>query len=238
MKETLVMIPGTLCDVSLFENQKIGISDLANCQAVDCSRCDNLAEMATLILSEIEGNFALMGFSYGGIIAFEMMRQAPQRISKLILLNTNYKAPSEATIASQKKYLKMVETGDFRKITTDFTKESMLHPSHAKNIEIREKVLNMALNVGEIGFKNQVKAQLGRPDSRNDLPKINCPTLIITGREDRICPPTLHEEMAQLIPNSELKILEECGHLTPLEQPEILNDVIRNWWLNTANNNA
>ena len=231
MKETLVLIPGTLCDVTLFENQQIGISNLVNCQAVDCSRCDNLGDMAKLILSEIEGDFALLGFSYGGIIAFEMMRQAPQRVAKLILLNTNYKAPSEATIASQQKYLKMVRTGDFRKITTDFTKESMLHPNHAKNTKIREKVLRMALNMGELGFINQVKSQLNRPDSTDDLPKINCPTLIITGREDRICPPVLHEEMAQLIPNSSLVIIEECGHLTTLEQPEIVNDTIRKWWM-------
>lgn len=238
MKEILVMIPGTLCDVNLFENQQIGISDLANCQVVDCSRCDSLADMATLILSEIEGNFALLGFSYGGIIAFEIMRQAPQRVTRLILLNTNYKAPSEATITSQKKYLKMVETGDFRKITTDFTKDSMLHPNHVKNIEIREKVLRMALNVGELGFINQVKSQLNRLDSTDDLPKINCPTLIITGREDRICPPVLHEEMARLIPNSTLIIIEECGHLTTLEQPEIVNDTIRKWWLNIKDNDA
>lgn len=238
MKETLVLIPGTLCDVSLFDNQQTGISDIVNCQAVDCSRCDNLAEIATLILSEIQGDFALLGFSYGGIIAFEIMRQVPERITKLILLNTNYKSPSEATIASQQKYLKMVETGDFRKITTDFTKESMLHPDHANNLEIREKVLNMALNVGETGFKNQVKSQLNRPDSTADLPKINCPTLIITGREDRICPPILHEEMARLIPNSSLVIIEECGHLTTLEQPEIVNETIRKWWLNVKNNDA
>jgi pimeloyl-ACP methyl ester carboxylesterase len=238
MKETLVMIPGTLCDVSLFENQRKGISDLVDCKVVDCSRCESLVDMAKLILSEIEGNFALLGFSYGGIIAFEIMRKAPERITKLILLNTNYKAPSEITIASQQKYLKMVETGDFRKITTDFTKESMLHPNHAKNIEIREKVLRMALNVGELGFINQVKSQLNRPDSTNDLPRISCPTLIVTGREDRICPPILHQEMAQLIPNSTLEIIEECGHLSTLEQPEILNETIRKWWLNVKNNNA
>lgn len=224
------MIPGTLCDVSLFDNQIRGISDLVNCKAVDCSRSDNLAEIATLILSETKGDFALLGFSYGGIIAFEILRQAPQRITKLILLNTNYKAPSETTIESQRKYLKMVETGDFRKITTDFTKESMLHPDHAKNLEIRDKVLKMALSVGETGFKNQVKSQLNRPDSSRDLQKINCPTLIITGREDRICPPFLHQEMAQLIPDSELVIIEECGHLSTLEQPEVLNDTIRKWW--------
>lgn len=238
MKETLVMIPGTLCDVSLFENQRKGISDLVDCKAVECSQCDNLGDMVKLILSEIEGNFALLGFSYGGIIAFEIMRQFPQRITKLILLNTNYKAPSEVTIASQQKYLKMVETGDFRRITTDFTKESMLHPNHGKNIEIREKVLRMALNVGELGFINQVKSQLNRPDSTDNLVKINCPTLIITGREDRICPPILHEEMAQLIPNSTLVIIEECGHLSMLEQPKMVNETIRKWWLNVKNNDA
>ena len=114
----------------------------------------------------------------------------------------------------------------------------MLHPNHAKNIEIREKVLRMALNVGELGFINQIKSQLNRPDSTDDLVKINCPTLIITGREDKICPPVLHEEMAQLIPNSSLVIIEECGHLTTLEQPEVLNETIKKWWLNVKDNDA
>jgi len=232
VKETLVLIPGTLCDVSLFDHQLANLSDLVHCQAVDCGRCDDLSDMAALILSEIVGNFSLLGFSYGGIVAFEMLRQAPQRITKLILLNTNHKALSEATVASQKKYLTMVEAGDFRKITTDFTKESMLHPTHAKRLEIREKVLRMALSVGEAGFVRQVKAQLNRPDSTGDLPKINCPTSIITGREDRICPPSLHQEMAELIPNAQLAIIEECGHLSTLEQPEIVNETIRKWWEN------
>lgn len=238
MKETLVLIPGTLCDISLFENQQANLSDFVNCRVVDSSRNDSLADMAAMILSEIKGNFAMLGFSFGGIIAFEILRQAPERITKLILLNTNYKKPSEATLSSQNKYLEMVEEGNFIKITTDFTTDSMLHPSHAKNIVMREKVLSMALNVGEAGFINQVKAQRNRPDSTNDLSKINCPTLIITGREDKICPPLWHEEMANLIPNSELIIIEECGHLSPIEQPEILNEMIRKWWLKLKDNNA
>ena len=88
----------------------------------------------------------------------------------------------------------------------------------------------MALNVWTYGFFNQVKAQLARPDSSKDLQNIKCPTLIITGKEDNICPLKLHKEMAETIPNSTLKIIEECGHLSALEQPNLVNSIIIDWW--------
>jgi pimeloyl-ACP methyl ester carboxylesterase len=107
----------------------------------------------------------------------------------------------------------------------------MLHPDHAADSIIRKKVLNMALNIGKEKFINQVKSQLGRPDSTADLPFIKCPTLIITGREDKTCTPELHTEMAAMIPGSTLEIIEHCGHLSTIEQPGKLNAIIRKWWL-------
>jgi pimeloyl-ACP methyl ester carboxylesterase len=110
----------------------------------------------------------------------------------------------------------------------------MLHPAHAANRDIREKVLKMALNIGREKFLNQVKSQLGRPDSTADLPFITCPTLIVTGREDKTCTPEKHAEMAALIPGSTLKIIEHCGHLSTIEQPDKLNEIIQNWWFSNT----
>lgn len=236
MKETILLIPGTLCDDLLFESQITELADLGKFVVVDTVSNDNLSDLVRLLLLKAPPKFTVMGLSYGGIIAFEILRQAPQRVNKLILLNTNYKAPSQATIDNQKRFLEMANKGEFKEITTDNLKDAMLHTKHSKKMVIRKIVLQMALNVGIQGFINQTKAQLNRPDSTLDLPNIQCPTLIISGREDAICPVILHQEMADLIPNSTLQIIENCGHLSTLEQPTVVNQVIRTWWNNNLNN--
>ncbi len=229
----LVMIPGTLCDALLFEKQVVGLRGLADCCVADNASADNLEQAAFNILSDIVEPCTLLGLSYGGIIAFEIIRQAPKKVSRLILLNTNYKEPSETTRINQQRFVGMAHLGEFREITTDFLKDTVLYPDHPQQYEIRKTVFQMAMNTGKEAFYRQIKAQLKRPDSTKDLPNIHCPTLIITGREDRLCPVVLHEEMAALIPNSKLVILEHCGHLSTIEQPEKVNQAIITWWKET-----
>ena len=216
-RETLVLIPGTLCNGTLFEHQVRELSDLAECRVADSSQADELKAVAGGILSETTGDFSLMGLSYGGIVAFEILRQAPHRVRRLILLNTNYKPPSETTRTNQERWVGMACLGRFEEVTTNILTDLMLHPDHTGLPAMRAVVLQMARAVGKHGFIRQVKAQLGRPDSTADLPKITCPTLLITGREDRICPVVLHEEMAAMIAGSQLEIVEQCGHLSTLE---------------------
>ncbi len=230
MKEKLIMIPGTLCDELLFKHQLADLENVCHCYVASNNSSDKLQEIAKNILDEYEGKLSVLGLSYGGIIAFELLRQAPERINKLILLNTTHKAPSKQTKINFQKFIGMAFLGEFDKITKENLLDIMLHPENAKKQNLRNTVIKMSLNVGVNGFYNQVKAQLSRPDSTKDLPNIKCPTLIITGREDNICPSKLHEEMAEAIPNSTLKIIEECGHLSTLEQPYLINNTIIDWW--------
>lgn len=230
MLEKLIMIPGTLCDASLFVEQQKGLSSLVDSYVASNTSSASLKKVAENILNTYSGDLTIMGLSYGGIIAFELLRQAPDRIKKLILLNTNYKKPSEQTKINQQRFIGMAYLGEFKEITSTILIDAMLHPINAKKKALRATVLDMAINIGVDGFYNQVKAQLARPDSTSDLKKIQCPTLIITGREDIICPLELHEEMAEAIPNSTLNIIEKCGHLSTLEQPQLVNNVIINWW--------
>ena len=227
------MIPGTLCDDNLFKYQAEGLKDLVDCRVVSNSSSSSLKQVAKNILKKQTGSFSIIGLSYGGIIAFELLRQAPERINKLVLMNTNYKEPSEQTRINQQRFIGMAYLGQFKEITSEILIDAMLHPKNAEKQELRETILNMALNVRIDGFFNQVKAQLGRPDSTKDLQNIKCPTLIITGREDNICPLKLHKEMAEAIPNSTLKVIEECGHLSTLEQPNLVNNTIIDWWIKT-----
>ena len=230
MREVLAMIPGTLCDGLLFEPQILGLKDIFDCRVVDHSNSDDLSQVAANILTQMPDKFSVMGLSYGGIIAFELIRQAPKRIKQLILLNTNYKQPSQNTRESLYKFVGMTVLGQFREITTNFLKDAMLYSEHANLAEMRKTVLDMALNTGEQSFFKQVKAQLGRPDSTKILKEITCPVLIISGVEDKVCPVALHQDMAKMIPNSKLILLEKCGHLSTLEQPDAVNRAIRKWY--------
>ncbi|MEJ7740240.1 MAG: alpha/beta hydrolase [Chitinophagaceae bacterium] len=233
MKDHLIMIPGTLCDASLFHHQVQAFSDFAQCTIGDHSSSDALQRVAANILDSTEGDFSVMGLSYGGIIAFEMWRQAPERMKRLILLNTTFKLPSSETRITQQRFVSMARRGEFKEIIANNLKDAMLHPDHALMPGIRKHILDMALGVGKDKFYKQIKSQLGRPDSTADLPFIKCPTLIITGRQDKVCTPEIHAQMAAMIPNSTLEIIENCGHLTTLEQPGKVNEVIRKWWLTT-----
>lgn len=227
------MIPGTLCDGSLFHHQVQAFSDFAQCTIADHSSSDNLQKVAANILDCTKGYFSVMGLSYGGIIAFEMWRQAPGRMKRLILLHTTFKLPSIETRITQQRFVSMARRGEFKEIISGNLKDVMLHPDHVAIPHIRKQVLDMALNTGKEKYYKQVKSQLGRPDSTPDLPLIKCPALIITGRQDKVCTPEIHAEMAEMIPDSNLEIIENCGHLSTLEQPEKVNEVIRKWWLTT-----
>jgi pimeloyl-ACP methyl ester carboxylesterase len=231
-KPVIILLPGTLCDADLFAAQKQSLADLFELKDVSTSSAETLGEIAYNIINEIDGPFSVLGLSYGGILAFELWRQAPERIESLILLNTNHKKPSTKTRESQQRYLGMSQLGEFKEIVVDFLKDAMLHPIHSKNQELRNRILQMALNVGRDNFFRQVKAQLNRPDSSSDLPNIKCPVLVMTGRQDLICTVQIHEEIASLIPNSKLEIIEECGHLSTMEQPQVVNSIIRKWWNN------
>jgi pimeloyl-ACP methyl ester carboxylesterase len=225
----LLLLPGTLCNASLFEHQVAHLADIASPQVVAVHFHDDLGAVARHVLKQVEGPLAVAGLSYGGIIALEMWRQAAGRIVQLALLNTNPRPPSQETRERQQRFVGMAHLGEFRSITTDFLKDAMLNPDHRRDLTLREAVLEMAESIGVQGFVNTVKAQLNRPDSMPDLPHITCPTLVLTGREDTVVPVAVHIAMAQALPNRRLVIVEHCGHLSSMEQPEIVTSALREW---------
>jgi pimeloyl-ACP methyl ester carboxylesterase len=225
----LLLLSGTLCNATLFEHQLTHLAEITCPRVVAVHLQGDLRAVAHYVLSQVEGPFAVAGLSYGGIVALEMWRQAAGHIVRIALLNTNPRAPSAEMRERQQRFVGMAHLGEFRSITTDFLKDAMLHPDHRRDLKLREAVLDMAESIGIQGFVNTVKAHLGRPDSMPDLPHITCPTLVLTGREDRVVPVPVHLEMAQALPNSRLVIVEYCGHLSTMEQPEIVTDALREW---------
>ncbi len=229
MTGTVVWLPGTLCDVRLFAPLFPLLGDGWAHHVPDVAAHDSVSAVARAVLDAAPPRFSLAGLSYGGIIAFEVLRQAAERIERLALLHTTPLPPSDAMRARLALYADMARAGDFRAITTDHLKDTLLHPEHRHHPALRRVVLEMALAVGAAGFLNQVCAQLGRPDSTPDLPRIAVSTLVLTGAQDTVCPPDLHARMAAAIPRAHLIILDECGHLSPLEQTTAAADALRAW---------
>jgi pimeloyl-ACP methyl ester carboxylesterase len=228
-RHPLVLLPGTLCDRRLFTMLIERLADVAVCTVGDVSRSDSVQAVARDVLRTAPERFALAGLSYGGIIAFEIMRQQPERVTHLALLNTTPYPPTETTRGRLGTFAAMAAGGEFRAITTEHLKDTLLHPDHRHNPTLRRIVLEMAESVGVDGFLNQVRAQLARPDSSGDLARITCPTLVLTGRQDAVCTVAIHEAMATQLSNARLVIIDRCGHLSTLEQPEHVAHAMRAW---------
>ncbi len=231
--DPLVLLPGRLCDARLFQPQISELSRLTEVSVGDLTRSDTFEQLARDVLGEAPSRFALSGLSFGGIVALEIVRQAPQRVSRLALLDANPGGNTPAVLEEFANQIQQAEAGpeDFLKLTTEFFYPQMVHPVRLSDASLRAEVIAMALMVGPAAFVRQNQALQKRKPRWPDLPAIDCPTLILGGRQDRVCPVAIQQEMAALIPAARLAIIEECGHLSTLEQPERTTAALKDWLL-------
>jgi pimeloyl-ACP methyl ester carboxylesterase len=220
-----VLIPGLMNDADLWRDQIAGLADIARPRVADITRGDTLAVLAEMVLATSADTFALAGFSLGGLVAQEIMRRTPERVTHLALLDTTMvpdtperTAEREALVAQAKKPGRFHGFG--RKLA-----RSYLSPDNQSNDVLIDRVRAMTERLGPDVFIRQTRVD--RPDSRASLARITCPTLVLCGRHDVLTPPSLHEDMARRIPGAELVILEESGHLTPIEEPEEVTAELR-----------
>lgn len=228
MGDTLVLLPGMLCDDGLFEHQVEHLSEVAEVSVGDLTRDDSIAGMAQTVLEEVPDRFALAGLSMGGIVAFEIMRQAPQKVSRLALFDTNARPPSKEQLEAWRKFAGMVEEGRFTEVVEEYMLPSYFHPGR-EDPDLEKKARRMAGSVGEDAFLRQLSAQSERPDSRESLRDVRCPTLVALGRQDQLCSMEMHEEIAEAVPDARLVVIEDCGHLSTLEQPQAATALLRYW---------
>ncbi len=215
-----------LCDERLFEHQTKNLSDVAEISVGDITRDGSISEAAHSVLEEAPESFALAGLSLGGIVAFEVLRQAPGRVECLALLDTNLGPPNEQQLESWNKFEQMTNEGRFEQVVQEY-----LLPIYFSREDpaLEKAAAQMASNVGEKAFLKQLSVQRDRPDSRRDLPGIECPTLVAGGRQDALCPVEMHEEIASGIPDADLVVIEDSGHLSSMEQPQAVTAILRYW---------
>ena len=224
----LVLLPGLLCDGELWRHQVATLADVAEPSVVDLTRHHDLAAMARHVLAEAPETFALAGLSMGGYLAQEIMRQAPDRVERLALLDTSARADTQERMSQGRDLMTLAQRGAFKGVTPRLLPD-LIHPDRLGDRALTEAVLAMAGRVGREAFLRQQAAIMHRPDSRRDLGAIHCPTLVLCGRQDALTPLAVHEEMAEKVPHATLVVVEDCGHLAPLEQPHAVSAVLRYW---------
>jgi len=225
----LILLPGLLCDAALWRHQVEALGD-SDCEVMvmDLTEAESMEDMAEKILDEAPHAFALAGLSMGGYVAQEIMRVAPDRVERLALVNTNARGDNEAQRKIRTGLIEMATLGKFKGVTPRLLPQ-LIHPTRMEDPDVAGVVLEMAERIGQDAFKRQQTAILGRRDSRADLHTIRVPTLILAGREDLLCPPKVQQEMADKIDNAKLVIVEECGHLAPLERPDEVTTAFDAW---------
>jgi pimeloyl-ACP methyl ester carboxylesterase len=228
MSEPLVLLPGMMCDARLFRPQIEVLSGDRVVHIAPLIGADTVSALAENILRDAPQRFALAGLSMGGIVAMEMIQLAPDRISRLALLDTNYLPDSERMAHIRDRQIENVGKGGLLEVMRDEMKPKYLANTMRRKA-ILDRCMDMALGLGNDVFISQSKALRSRPDRTETLRNVSVPTLILCGEEDTLCPIQRHQEMHELITGSVLQIIEGAGHLPTLEQPSATNAALANW---------
>ncbi|HHT0594176.1 TPA: alpha/beta fold hydrolase [Legionella anisa] len=222
-QKTLVFLTGVLSDHRVWSYQINHLQDLVKCQIIPLFHGNSTEDLLQSVLNAVEGTFFLAGHSMGGWLALELARRAPERILKLCLVNTSAQQDSKEKHQRRMEMIQKVEQGNFQ-IVAETLADLYVYDDRAKN-----EVLSMFLNVGQQVFLTQQKILLARRECLSFLSSFAMPTLIIHAREDKIFSLAVHEELADKIPNSKLAIIEDSGHMSPMESPQAVTALLRFW---------
>lgn len=225
----LVLLPGLLCDAELWRDTIADLGATVAPQVPDLTLDDSLGAMAERVLAGAPPRFALVGLSMGGYVAFEIMRRAPERVSRLALIDTSASPDSAQRAGRREAALEELGIGRFAGVTGRLLPR-LVHPKHVDG-PVGARVRAMAERVGAEAFLRQQRAILDRPDFRPGLGAIRVPTWVAVGDADVLTPPAEAREIYLGIPTATLHTFTDCGHLPPLEQPAETGRFLARWLL-------
>ena len=225
----LVLIPGMMCDARLFAPQIAALSAGRTIQVATITGADSIAELARQVLVDAPPRFALAGLSMGGIVAMEILSQAPERVERVALLDTNHRAETPDRQALRGPQVERVFQGALREVLIEEMKPLYLAPENRQDEAILGCALDMAIALGPEVFARQSEALRTRPDQTGTLRATEIPALVLCGEHDTLCPVERHREMAALIPQADLEIIAGAGHLSTLERPDETTGALDRW---------
>lgn len=233
-KTPLLLVPGVLCSPRLYAAQLAALKDIAEIVVPDWRKAplsiwDSWETAARWVLGQAPADkFALAGLSLGGMMAVEIMQIAPERVTRLALLDTGMRSQNDAEKAVRRARIRLADEGHFE-LVLGLQMSRFLPAYRLPDKTLVDEVMAMCGEIGKEIYKRQEALAAIRVDRRPDLPRIACPTVVVCGRDDAATPLFMSEEMAAAIEGSELIVVEQCGHLVTMEKPEETNAILRRW---------
>lgn len=226
--EILFLLPGLMCDAAVWEHQRANLSDHARIVIPDFRGFDSLTAMAEHVLAAAPDQYAVAGHSMGGRVALELFNLAPARMTRLALLDTGVHPKTIGEQQVRQGYIDLALQGGMGAVADRWIMP-MVHPDRLGDTDLIGRIRAMVERTSVEEFTGQIRALLKRPDAGAYLPHIHCPTLLLAGRQDTWSPPDQHESMLQAIPHATLIIIENAGHMAPMERPDGVTAALRDW---------
>jgi len=217
-----------MTDERLYAAQVAALDTHYECAVFAFRDHDSLGGMAEELLAKTPPRFTMLGLSLGGYLSFEIIRRQLPRIERLVLIDTTAVADHPERRAGRHADIATVREGGIEALIPELPAR-WFHPSHVQRADLVTLMSEMARSIGARGQLNQQLAMMARPDSHEDLARVKVPTLIMCGREDPVTPVPDHEAMKAKIPGARLEIIENCGHLSTIEQPDSVNRLLIDW---------
>jgi len=228
-KPSLVLVPGLLCTADLWRDQIAAFESEYDIMVADHTQDDRMPAIAERLLAAAPPKFALAGLSMGGYIALEVMRQAPERVTHLAIMDSRPIADTPEENKSRQDFIKLAERGTTFKGVTENLLPILIHPSRMQDDELKNRIYKMADDIGKEAFIRQELALLNREPLVDSLQNITCPTLVLCGAEDKLIPAFIQQEMAIEISTATFEEISLCGHLPTMEAPEKVIEHMRAW---------
>lgn len=227
--QNLILVPGLICDDEVWTYAQSHLSEIADCRTVPADEADTMQGLARAVLDTAPETFAIAGFSMGGYVALEVLRQAPERVTRLALLDTSSRGDTPEKAAGRHAAIADCEEGRFDDLLDRFV-PLLLHPERMSE-PLADRVRAMGHRVGPKLFADRHRAMLTRTDGRDLLAGCDIPVRAICGRSDALSSVEDHQEIADLAPRGRFSIIEDCGHMPPLERPQAATALLRDWLL-------
>ncbi len=232
-RDPLLLVPGLMCDAAVWQPLLPSLQAGRECRVIDHGLADSLTQMAWQLLDAAPERFALAGHSMGARVALEVLRVAPERISRVALLDTGYLARAAGAAGEQEAHkrqalLDVARSQGVRAMAAQWV-QGMVHPERLQDAELLDAIVMMFERKSVDVFESQIRALLQRPDASDVLRAIRVPTLVLCGRQDGWAPVSQHAAMHALIPGAAFEVIEDAGHMAPMERPQAVAGALLRW---------